>query len=390
MRQEKIFTSQFMLLCMSSFLFFISFNIILPELPDYLTSMGGEAYKGLIIGVFTLTAGFSRPFSGNLTDKWGRIPVMIVGAGVCAICGLFYPLIHSVGFFLVLRFFHGFSMGFKPTGTAAYIADIVPNTRRGEAMGIYGFVTSTGMAFGPYLGSLIAKYYSINILFYLSSCFALLSVAILYSMKETLPLEKRQVFSFSLFKIKRKDVFHRDIWPVAMVVFLTSFGFGTVITLSPDLSKIVGLENKGLYFLIFTLSSLFTRIAGGKISDKKGRVNVLIFGSFFMVLALALTSITSHYLFFVFGGICFGMAWGLISPSYQAWTIDLCSDETRGRAVATMYIALEAGIGLGAVLPMFLYNNDPNRIGYAFQACSVVASLSVIFLIWYKITYKVK
>ncbi|MFT5885169.1 MAG: MFS family permease [Arcticibacterium sp.] len=390
MRQEKIFTSQFMLLCMSSFLFFISFNIILPELPDYLTSMGGEAYKGLIIGVFTLTAGFSRPFSGNLTDKWGRIPVMIVGAGVCAICGLFYPFIHSVGFFLVLRFFHGFSTGFKPTGTAAYIADVVPNARRGEAMGIYGFVTSTGMAFGPYLGSLIAKYYSINTLFYLSSCFALLSVAILYSMKETLPLEKRQVFSFSLFKIKRKDVFHRDIWPVAVVVFLTSFGFGTVITLSPDLSKIVGLENKGLYFLIFTLSSLFTRIAGGKISDKKGRVNVLIFGSFFMVLALALTSITSHYLFFVFGGICFGMAWGLISPSYQAWTIDLCSDETRGRAVATMYIALEAGIGLGAVLPMFLYNNDPNRIGYAFQACSVVASLSVIFLIWYKMTYKVK
>jgi MFS family permease len=379
-----------MLLCMSSFLFFISFNIILPELPDYLTSMGGEAYKGLIIGIFTVTAGFSRPFSGNLTDKWGRIPVMIVGAGVCAICGLFYPFVHSVGFFLILRFFHGFSTGFKPTGTAAYIADVVPNARRGEAMGIYGFVTSTGMAFGPYLGSLIAKYYSINILFYLSSCFALLSVAILYSMKETLPVEKRQGFSFSLFKIKRKDVFHRDIWPVAVVVFLTSFGFGTVITLSPDLSKIVGLENKGLYFLIFTLSSLFTRVAGGKVSDKKGRVNVLIFGSVFMVLALALTSITSHYLFFVFGGICFGMAWGLISPSYQAWTIDLCSEETRGRAVATMYIALEAGIGLGAVLPMFLYNNVPSRIGLAFQACSVVASLAVIFLIWYKMTFKVK
>ncbi len=390
MSKEKIFTSQFMLLCMSSFLFFISFNIILPELPDYLTSMGGEAYKGLIIGIFTVTAGVSRPFSGNLTDKWGRIPVMMIGASVCAICGLFYPFVQGVGLFLVLRFFHGFSTGFKPTGTAAYIADIVPNARRGEAMGIYGFVTSTGMAFGPYLGSVIAKHYSINTLFYLSSCFALLSVLILYSMKETLPLEKRQGFSLSLFKIKRKDIFHNDIWPVAVVVFLTSFGFGTVITLSPDLSKIVGLENKGLYFLIFTLSSLFTRVVGGKISDKKGRVNVLIVGSLFMVLALALTSITSHYLFFVFGGISFGMAWGLISPSYQAWTIDLCSDETRGRAVATMYIALEAGIGLGAVLPMFLYNNVPGRIGYAFQACSVVTSISVVFLIWYKRKFKVK
>ncbi|MCR9063129.1 MAG: MFS transporter [Cytophagales bacterium] len=385
---QKILTGQFVLLCLSSFLFFSSFNMLIPELPDYLTAMGGEDYKGLIIGIFTVTAGFSRPFSGKLTDKWGRIPVMMVGAFVCVVCGFFYPVANTVFFFLLLRLVHGFSTGFKPTGTAAFIADIVPVTKRGEAMGIYGFVTSMGMAFGPFIGSLIAELTSINTLFYLSSLFAFLSVAILFSMKETLPEERREPFSFRMFKVKFADIFHKDIWPVAIVVFLTSFGYGTVITLTPDLTKIVGAENKGLYFLIFTISSLLTRILAGKLSDRQGRVNVLIGGAFFMVLAFGFTSVTSHLVFFVVGGILFGMAWGIISPSYQAWTVDLCTPETRGRAVATMYISLEAGIGLGAVLPMFLYNNRADQIGWAFQLCMGVAGLSLLFLIWYKRKYE--
>ncbi len=245
------------------------------------------------------------------------------------------------------------------------------------------------MAFGPYMGSWIAEQFNLNALFYTSSAFAFLSVAILVSMKETLPPEKREGLSLASFKVKWNDIFHPAIWPVAVVVFLSTFGYGAVLTLTPDLSKVHGLENKGIYFLIFTLASLLTRILGGKISDKKGRVNVLIAGALIMVLALGLTSVTSHVYYFYLGGFFFGIAWGIISPSYQAWTVDLCTEETRGRAVATMYIALEAGIGSGAILPMFLYDNKPEQIGWAFQLCLLMAAFAFIFLMWYKRKYKV-
>jgi MFS family permease len=60
---------------------------------------------------------------------------MVIGAIVSGIGALMYPLISGVfGFFLV-RLFHGFSTGFKPTGTSAYVADLVPFNRRGEALG---------------------------------------------------------------------------------------------------------------------------------------------------------------------------------------------------------------------------------------------------------------
>jgi len=132
--------------------------MIIPELPAYLTGLGGGDYKGFIIALFTLTAALSRPFSGELADSIGRVPVMVIGATVCGIAALFYPLISSVAGFMLLRLFHGFSTGFKPTGTSAYVADIIPKHKRGEAMGFVGFFGSLGMATGPSLGPLIANF----------------------------------------------------------------------------------------------------------------------------------------------------------------------------------------------------------------------------------------
>ena len=131
----RLYTPAFLLLCLSNVLFSGSFNMIVPELPSYLSSLGGEDYKGLIISLFTLSAGLSRPFSGKLADTVGRIPLMVFGTMVCVLCSLMYPLLTTVAGFLILRFFHGFSTGFKPTASTAFIADIVPVHRRGEAMG---------------------------------------------------------------------------------------------------------------------------------------------------------------------------------------------------------------------------------------------------------------
>ena len=61
----KRYKQGFWLLSFSSFLFFASFTMVLPELPAYLAGMGGEEYIGLIIALFTLTAGISRPLVAN-------------------------------------------------------------------------------------------------------------------------------------------------------------------------------------------------------------------------------------------------------------------------------------------------------------------------------------
>jgi MFS family permease len=110
---RTLYTLQFGLLCVSNFLFSASFQMLIPELPDHLTALGGAEYKGYIIALFTLTAGLSRPFSGKLTDTIGRVPVMVFGSLVCVIASAFYPFVTTVLGFLFLRFSHGFSTGFN-------------------------------------------------------------------------------------------------------------------------------------------------------------------------------------------------------------------------------------------------------------------------------------
>lgn len=353
--------------------------MLIPELPSYLSAMGGAEYKGFIIGLFTLTAGISRPFSGRLTDRVGRVPVMAFGSLVCFICGFLYPVFTTVMPFLLLRLVHGFSTGFKPTGTAAYIADIIPAHRRGEAMGIHGMCMGVGSAFGPAIGSMISQSFSINALFYTSSLFALMSIVILFNMKETL-VEKERL-SVKAFQITWRDIFEPDVFSPAFVTFLAYFGFGAVATLSPDFSEHLGLTNRGIYFMVFTLFSIIIRFVAGKLSDRKGRIPVTIAGCAILIVSMIITGYADSVFLFVTGAAFFGISMGILSPVLSAWTVDLSNDHNRGRAIASMYISLEAGIGLGAFLSAAVFANKIENLPLVFMIMAAFAAAALIYTI---------
>ncbi|MFD2514555.1 MFS transporter [Pontibacter locisalis] len=384
----RVYGLQFGLLCLSSFLFFASFNMIIPELPDYLTSLGGAEYKGLIISLFTLTAGLSRPFSGKLADKIGRIPVMVVGGLVCIIAGFIYPLTGSVAAFLLLRFLHGFSTGFTPTGTAAYVADVIPLQRRGEAMGLLGLSGSLGMAAGPALGGAIANQFSMDTMFYASSFAAFLSVAVLVRMHETLDNPHR--FRMGLLSISRKEIFEPRVVSPSVVMLFSTFSFGTVLTIIPDFSEFLGIQNKGLFFTSFTLSSLAIRFLAGRASDKYGRINVLRVSNGLLTIAMVLIGFCVSATQLLLAGALFGVAVGMNSPTVFAWTIDLSHESHRGRAMATMYIALEAGIGLGALCSGWLYSNEADNFPIVFWVAAACAAVSFLYLLLFVKNRKVQ
>jgi MFS family permease len=375
---QSIYTLQFGLVCLSSFLFSSSFNMLIPELPAYLSAMGGASYKGLIIALFTLTAGFSRPFSGKLTDTIGRVPVMAVGSVVCFVCGLLYPVLTTVAGFLFLRLIHGFSTGFKPTATAAYVADLVPENKWGEAMGVHGICFSTGLAIGPAIGSLITDHFSIDILFYCSSIFALLSIVILANMKESLKDKHR--FSLPLLKIKRNDIIEWRVIPASLITLLSYVSYGAILTVIGDWSKYLGTNNKGLFFVVFTLTSLLIRFVAGKASDQYGRVLILKVSLGMLAVSLAWIGLSTSSLSLMCASALYGVATGMLSPAVSAWTIDLSDPAHRGKAVATMYIALEAGIGMGALLAGWLFIDDISTIPTTFYLCTGITLIALVYL----------
>lgn len=376
---HPIYNIHFGLVCLSSLLFSASFNMLIPELPEYLSSMGGAEYKGLIIALFTLTAGISRPFSGRLTDTMGRVPVMATGSIVCFVCGFLYPVLSTVSGFLFLRLLHGFSTGFKPTATAAYVADIIPRERWGEALGLHGLCFSTGMAIGPAIGSSIKLYFSMNILFYASSLFALLSILILLNMKETLKDKER--FRFSILKISRKDIIAVEVLPAAIVTFLSYIAYGAILTLIPDWSQHMGIENKGLFFMIYTIASLVIRFIAGKASDQYGRIRVINIGLVLLFVSLAVIGFADTFTGLMVGASIYGIATGILSPALNAWTVDMSHVDHRGKAMATMYIALEAGIGLGALCAGWYYQDVIAKIPIIMYTTAVMSVFALVYML---------
>jgi len=255
----------------------------------------------------------------------------------------------------------------------------VPADRRGEGMGILSFFGMMGMGLGNYIGGEIALKYHINTLFYSSAIVALLSVIVLIGLKETVP--NKQKFSLSLLKIKMEDIYEPTVIMPSIVMLLVTFSFGTALTLAPDLSKFHGVDNKGVFFTYFVAASLVSRILGGKLSDVFGRkiivqIAMLIVGVGCLIIGLS----GSPYEFFV-GGLVFGAGYGMSSPALFAWAADLSPEKNRGRGFSTLFMALEVGIGLGALLAGQLYGGNSNNFIFSFGAAGLLAFGAFIYLV---------
>ncbi|MFT5674004.1 MAG: MFS family permease, partial [Polaribacter sp.] len=86
----------------------------------------------------------------------------------------------------------------------------------------------------------------------------------------------------------------------------------------------------------------------------------------------------------LFGAVIYGLAMGILSPTLNTWTIDLSNPLTKGKSIATMYIALEAGIGLGALFSGWYYRNNLENIPTTFYACSIIGVIGIVYLLKYK------
>jgi MFS family permease len=378
--------SNFWLMSLSMFFFMMSFNLIMPELNGFLTALGSSELKGLIITLFTISAGISRPFSGKIADLVGRKTSIYIGIIICILVSLTYPIAQSLLFFFVLRFLHGFSAGFMPTGATALVTDVLPEKSRGQAMGIWGTFISLGIGLGQALGSWIFMQSNYTVLFGFSGFICLISLVLATFVKET--LKEKQPFKLRVLRIQWKDVVEPTVFPAAVVMFLTAASSGIIFVITPDISNFLGINNKGWFFGVYVISTILIRLFSGSLSDRIGRRKTLLIGNLFLITAMLLIGLSTSINSYTFAAIIFGCATGISSPTLFAWTADLSDVTRRGVGAGTMFIALECGIMLGSLSTLFLYDSTLNTILNSFIFGALLALTASIYLIWHLLNRK--
>ncbi|SFT76020.1 Predicted arabinose efflux permease, MFS family [Lishizhenia tianjinensis] len=377
----KKYSKNFWAICTSLLLFMTSFNLIIPELNDFITILGGIEYKGLIITLFTLSAAISRPFSGKLSDTIGRKSTMYIGITVSTIVTFLYPLCGSVLFFLTLRFFHGFSTGFLPTGATALVTDILPADKRGQGMGVFGTATSLGIGVGQFLGSPITNLVGLDGLFIISGMLAIIAGLMILTVRET--LKNPQTFSPGLLKIKKTEIIERNVIPAGIVMILTATCSGIIFVLSPDMSEYLGIANKGWFFFFYVISTIGIRLFTGKVSDKYGRRETLIAGCLVLCISMLIVGFSESMFMFTIGAIVFGIATGINSPTLFAWMADLSPSHRRGISAGTLFIALEVGIMFGATSTLYTYESTFKSVPQTFMVGAGFSIVALLYILWH-------
>lgn len=356
----------------------MSFTTPLAELTDYIELFSSKSWIGVVIAMFTAGALVSRFYSGRMADKIGRVPVMIIGTIVTAMSGCLYIFTTTMGLLLILRFFHGLSTGWRPVGTTAYLSDIIPSNRRGEALGFLGIAGSTGSAIGPWVGSVIKEEYSFELMFIVASLFGVLALLLTAFLPES--LENAEKFKWKFLKLSDGDLVAKSAYPALIVMTLDTFSFGTILTVSPDFVSELGYSYKGGFLLVIVLSSIVSRFFSGKAADRMNKVKLLQNGILLSVLSLVLMGFSQSFEMITIAGVVYGISIGVTRPTIFAWTADLAAKGRIALALSTMLIGLEVGIFLGAFISGLIFNGDISQIYLSYWIAAGVSLAAAAYL----------
>jgi len=348
---------------------------------------------GWIVALFTMGAFGSRFVAGRVADRAGRKPVMLFGTAVTALAGFAYigvarmdSVAMAVAGFLVVRFLHGLSTGFRPTGTSAFLTDLSPPARRGEAFGYLGVAGNAGMALGPALGSWLAVEFGYDAMFLASSALGLAAYLMTLSLPETLP-EARRV-AWQDLNVLEGGTVEKAAWPAAVFLLPVAIAFGTFLTVTPDLVDDLGFVYKGSFNTVVVAASIVARLVAGKASDRHGRVELLKVGAVLLAVGMTLFSYATTVSVLLVAGVVYGLSIGINMPAIFAWTIDLAPEGKAATALSTMLMALEVGIGLGAYVSGSWFASEPSILLDLYRMCAGFGVLGFAFLAWWKRVHK--
>ena len=177
----------------------ISFGIIIPVIPSLLEELTGKGAEDTVVigGFLTASFGllnfFAMPFIGNLSDRFGRRPVLLVSIGTLGIDFMIMGFAHSLWLLFLGRALTGISSATFSTANA-YIADVTEPEARGKAFGMIGAAFGIGFIIGPALGGWLGSI-DTRLPFFGAAALSLLNFLYgVFVLPESLALENRRPF----------------------------------------------------------------------------------------------------------------------------------------------------------------------------------------------------
>ena len=362
-QREALWSAPFILILIVSLLVSTGHYMLMSTLPLYAVRLSGNrAMAGLMVTLLTISALLFRPFFGNLMDSRGRKPVLVTGAFILMATALLYNFTAALSLLLIIRFFQGAGFSAHTTSSGTIVADMVPASRLSEGIGYFGMANTAATALGPSIGLYCVDRLGYNMLFVwvlvLSVLSFLSTLMVNYGKKYSStgaspdndpPGSGQRSEGIQALRKNQHFIEATSIRP-SLVMFFIALTFGAIIAYIPAFGISRKIDNIGIFFTVYAVAVLIARTFTGRIADTHGFTKVMIPGLIVLCLSLAILANGYTLQAVLLAGTLYGFGYGICYPLSNAIVIRLCPKDRRGAATATIFAAMDIGIGMGAML----------------------------------------
>ncbi|MEP7238434.1 MAG: TCR/Tet family MFS transporter [Ferruginibacter sp.] len=373
----------------------IGFGIIIPVMPKLISELKhvdistASTYGSLLMFAYAFVQFFCAPLLGNLSDKYGRRPVLLFSLFGFGIDYLFLALAPTFGWLFVGRVIAGITGASFTTG-AAYIADVSTKETRAKNFGLIGAAFGLGFIIGPIIGGLLGKL-GPRIPFYAAAALALLNwVYGYFVLPESLSKENRRPFDWkranpvgSLMHLKKYPAI-RGLAVAILLVYIaahavmSNWSYFTMDQFNWD-EKMVGISLGVVGLLVGLVQAGLTRVINPKLGNEK----TVYLGLSLYAVGMLLFGIASQgWMMFAFlVPYCLG---GIAQPALQAVMAGQVPPNEQGELQGgiTSLMSLAAIVGpllMNNLFFFFSHKNAPVHLpGAPFLLASVLMAASAI------------
>ena len=377
----------------------IGVGIILPVLPRLIMQLTGvsvdrsAAYGGWLSFVYALMQFFCAPVLGNLSDRFGRRPVLLFALLAFGCDYLIMGYAPAIGWLFVGRLIAG-AAGASFTPAYAYVADVTPPQRRAQSFGLVGAAFGVGFIVGPAIGGLLGGF-GPRAPFFTAGTIALANATLGYfALPESLPLAARRPFHWAranplgtLAQMRRHPAVllmlgALFLWQLAQQVLPSTWAFYTIFKFHWTIAE-VGYSLAFVGAAMAIAQGVFTRVL---IPWMGGERRAALAGVGCALLAyLGYAFASAGWMMYVVSLTT--LLFALTYPSMNALTSQQIPANAQGElqgAVASLY-SLSAIVGPPLMTQLFAHFSGPSATLYFPGAAFVTAALltaacSVLFI----------